>query len=194
MRPGPVRLLLGLGIAFFGLLYLVAITAMVVDGQVEVVPTVIAIEEAERGEFPDRSYLGITGGYVAFSESRVATTTEREFLYVVAPVVSQSIWRAWQSRLGKGVPLDARGVRLLVWFDGDAVAERWPDVARRLAAGEPLAWPVAKLDVEGKTRLASNTLGSKAQYENLEESLEWSQLRVLTYGDYHASLGGVASK
>ncbi|MEN8149405.1 MAG: hypothetical protein ABFS86_06255 [Planctomycetota bacterium] len=191
---GTRRLFIAFGAGLAGVVYLVLVLVPVATGRVEFSATATDIGSIERDGFPDAMYLAVTNGNLVFARARAWLSgrgEERRLFQLTAPVVSDDQLEEWNRSRDAEAPLDLSKLRLVAVFQGEEVKERWPELARRAVAGEPLDVSPEKVSLTGDTVVAKGQL-SLPDFPGVRKSgLDWASARRMSHGIHHDSPGRI---
>lgn len=149
------RLAIGFCAGLMGVFYLTLALVPLLTGTIELKPTSLSIDAVESEGFPEANYLIVTDGYIVFADADVRLEDDDATPPVIArltvPVISESLLAEWQADTDHGELPDASRCRLLASFEGEQVAQRWPELAEQIANGDFEELPPVAMTLTGDT-------------------------------------------
>lgn len=187
------RLLTGLGLGFFAIVYLVIATLLFSKDNAESAPTDISVKTAENEGFPDQRYLLVRGGYIVFTKAQIALVENDPDLNTIsAPVISDTLWSAWQENMVSGNALNTQSVRLLARFNTDDLVDFWSKTKENADQSRDLI--AVKMDVTGKSKPMQETWVNRKPLAYLGETIDWGNLRVLDFEFHNQTYWNLAKR
>lgn len=188
-----IRLAIGIGAGMMGILYMTVALVPLLTGTIELNPTSLSIDSAESEGFPEVDYLEVTGGYMVFADADVRLEDDDAKPPVLSrltvAVVSESLLAQWQADTEHDELPYAAQCRLLVSFEADQVAQRWPELLDQITNGDFEALPPVKMTLTGETIPADLMVFKPIGFESQVGKFNWEQARWLRFERHFNSAG-----